>query len=275
MGGNAFQKTQSIESTLIPGVIRSIQRKLITPVNFALLGSTGKKRICGDIDLAVSHTEYSFQSFLERAQLAFGHDNVKAQPQFNQIYSRVAIPNTKGRKFCQVDFMIGSLPLLEFTNWAPHPSTSDYAGSHRTQLIKAVAKARSVTAHRNGRVVARIGYTLMSDTGLHYGARWCPPRKDGNGFTNTMVKVTDDTASEFAALFPELLYLGERTWQRPDDICEELFGCGTTEKDVNSFEDVANRIRENPSLIHHSDLIWDLYCRQLTEMDIIIPPRTI
>lgn len=275
MGGNAFQNTQPIDSSLIPSVIRSIKRKLVVPVNFAFLGSTGKKRICGDIDLAVSHDEHGYQSFLARLQQVFGIDNIKAQPQLNQIYSRIAIPNTKGRKFCQVDFMIGNQSLLNFTNWAPDPTTSKYAGSHRTQLIKAVAKARSITAYRDGRVVARLGLTLMSDTGLHYGARWCPPRKDGKGFTSTMVKVTQDTAHEFSALFPELLYLGDRTWQHPDEICEELFGCGTNEKDVNSFEDVAKRIRENPTLIQHSDLIWNLYCAQLTEMSIPIPQRTI
>lgn len=275
MGGNAFNNTKPIDATLIPSVIRSIKRKLVNPINFTLLGSTGKKSICGDIDLAVNHKEYSYVDFIDRLKTAFGQDNVKVQPQFSQVYSRVAIPNTKGRKFCQVDFMIGNATLLQFTNWAPHPSTSNYAGSHRTQLIKAVAKALSVTAIRDGRVVARIGYTLMSDTGLHYGARWCPPRKDGHGFTATMVRVTDAVAPDFSTLFPELLYLGEHHWDNPDQICEVLFGCGVMEKDVNSYEEVAKRIRENPTLIQCSDLIWDLYCRQLTEMDIPIPPRAI
>lgn len=275
MGGNAFHNTMPIDSTLIPSVIRSIKRKFVNPINFTFLGSTGKKAICGDIDLAVNQSEYSYGDFIARLETAFGKDNIKVQPQFHQVYSRVAIPNTKGRKFCQVDFMVGNHNLLRFTNWAPHPTTSRYAGSHRTQLIKAVAKALSLTATRDDRVVARMGYTLMSDTGLHYGARWCPPRKDGNGFTMTMVRVTSETAPDFATLFPELLYLGERTWQDPDDICEVLFGCGTKEKDVNSYEEVARRIRENPTLITRSDLIWDLYCRQLTEMDIPIPPRAI
>lgn len=275
MGGNAFHNTKPIDATLIPSVIRSIKRKLINPINFTFLGSTGKKSICGDIDLAVSLREFTYLEFIEKLQTTFGAENIKVQPQFNQVYSRIAIPNTKGRKFCQVDFMIGNDDLLQFTNWAPHPDTSKYSGAHRTQLIKAVAKAKSTTAKRDNRVVARIGYTLMSDTGLHYGARWCPLRKDGNGYTLTMVKVDNGSTPDFNTQFPELLYLGEKNWQSPDQICEILFGCGVTEKDVNSYEDVCQRINENPTLIQNRDLIWDLYCRQLTEMEIPIPERLI
>ena len=275
MGGNAFPNTQPISSELIPSVVRSIKRKLVLPVNFTFLGSTGKKLVCGDIDLAVSNTDYSFEQFAQILTAALGEDNTKSQPQFQQVYTRVAIPNTKGRKFCQVDFMIGDTKLLAFTNWAPSPKESHYQGSHRTQLIKATAKALSTVAKRNGKIVARVGYTLNSDTGLHYGARWCPPRKDGKGYTTTMVKVTKDTSAAFSEAFPELLYLGDKTWSDPDSICEQLFGCGASASRVNSFEDVVQLIKTNPSLLAKADLIWELYCNQLTEMDIPIPERSI
>lgn len=273
MGGNAFPNTKPISSELIPSVVRSIKRKLTLPVNFTFLGSTGKKPLCGDIDLAVSTDEYSFEQFSQILNSAFGNDNIKPQPQFNHVYTRVTIPNTKGRKFCQVDFMIGDAKLLAFTNWAPHPSSSNYQGSHRTQLIKATAKALSTVARRNNKIVARVGYTLNSDSGLHYGARWCPPRKDGKGFTTTMVKVTAETSAAFSQAFPELLYLGDKTWTDPDAICEQLFGCGATANRVNSFEDVVQLIKSNPSLLAKFNLIWGLYCQQLTEMNIPIPEK--
>ena len=275
MGGNAFPNTKPISSELIPSVLRSLKRKLALPVNFTFLGSTGKKPMCGDIDLAVSSTEHTFDGFSQTLAAALGNENIKPQPQFNHVYTRVAIPNTKGRKFCQVDFMIGDPNLLAFTNWAPHPSSSNYQGSHRTQLIKATAKALSTVAKRNGKIVARVGYTLNSDTGLHYGARWCPPRKDGKGYTTTMVRVTATSSDAFSQAFPELLYLGDKAWTDPDAICEQLFGCGTTASRVNSFEDVVRLIKTNPSLLAKADLIWDLYCKQLTEMDIPIPERPI
>lgn len=275
MGGNAFPNTQAIPSEQIPSIIRSIKRKLAIPLEFTLLGSTGKKLICGDIDLAISNSHYAFQHFTEILSSALGQENIKIQPQFQHIYTRIPIPNSRGRKFCQVDFMVGNLQLLQFTNWAPHPSTSCYHGSHRTQLIKATAKALSTVAIRDGKVVARVGYTLNSDTGLHHGARWCPVRKDNKGYTTTMVKVTDLNSLEFSKAFPELLHITDRSWTDPDQICEQIFGYGTKANDVNSFEDVVALILSNPSLRSRADLIWELYCKQLTEMNIIIPERKI
>jgi hypothetical protein len=196
------------------------------------------------------------------------------QNQFNQIYTRVPISGIK-HKFCQVDFMIGDPDLLSFTHWAPEAGTSQYSGSHRTEYLKAIAKAQSVTASRNGRIVARVGYTLFHERGLVYNARWCPPRKDGKGFTATMEDVKPEDIREFNKEFPELLFMKSTVVTDPFQICKDILGFGVTPEKVNSYESTAAVVSANPSLSSKADLIWELYVRRLDELHLPRPTRLI
>lgn len=273
MGGNAFAKTQPVPIDRIPGTIKIVTKR-IGEFKYKTLGSTGKKPLSGDIDLAVPSSDWTMESLSKVLIQAMGEDNVKVQNQFNQIYTRVPISGIK-HKFCQVDFMIGNVDLLSFTHWAPEAGTSSYSGSHRTEYLKAIAKAQSITASRNGRVVARVGYTLFHDRGLVYNARWCPPRKDGTGFTATMEDVKTDDIQEFNKAFPELLFMKSKVTTDPIQICSEILGFGVTPEKVNSYESAAVVVSSNPSLLSKADLIWELYVRRLDELHLPRPERIV
>lgn len=273
MGGNAFKKTQPIPIDRIPGTLR-IVKKRIGEFQYKTLGSTGKKPLSGDIDLAVSSKDWTLESLSRILVLTLGSENVKVQSQFNQIYTRVPISGIK-HKFCQVDFMIGDPELLAFTHWAPEAKTSKYTGSHRTEYLKAIAKAQSVTASRNGKVVARVGYTLFHERGLIYNARWCPPRKDGFGFTATMEEVTASNIRAFNQEFPELLFMASQTITDPVQICNAILGFGVKPISVNSYESAAEVVRSNPSLFEKADLIWELYVRRIDELHLPRPERIV
>jgi hypothetical protein len=273
MGGNAFAKTQPIPIDRIPGTLKIVTKR-IGEFKYKTLGSTGKKPLSGDIDLAVPSDDWTMESLSAVLIKAMGPDNVKVQNQFNQIYTRVPISGIK-HKFCQVDFMIGDPDLLSFTHWAPEAGTSQYSGSHRTEYLKAIAKAQSITATRNGRIVARVGYTLFHERGLVYNARWCPPRKDGKGFTATMEDVKPDDILEFNKEFPELLFMRSTVETNPDQICRDILGFGVTPSKVNSYESTAAVVSANPSLSSRADLIWELYIRRLDELHLPRPERIV
>lgn len=274
MGGNAFDKTIPIDKELIPKVIKSLTTRMhLGELNYKTLGSTGKKEVSGDIDLALSDKEWDYMGLAHNVLDAVGRDNIKLNPPLKQIYTRVPIPNTKGRKFCQVDLMLGDPELLSFTHWSPYPGTSKYSGSHRTEYIKAVAKALSNVAYRNGKIVARVGYTLFHDKGLEFSARWCPPRKDGQGYTVTMEKVKPEFLDQFREEFKELNYQGEALITDPTLICRELFGRDYFPNMVNSYEQVAHAIKSNLALLSMADLIWELYVTRLDELGLPHPRR--
>ena len=273
MGGNAFAKTQPIPIDRIPGTLKIVTKR-IGSFKYKTLGSTGKKPLSGDIDLAVPSDDWTMESLSRVLIQAMGADNVKVQNQFHQIYTRVPISGIK-HKFCQVDFMIGNMDLLSFTHWAPESGTSQYSGSHRTEYLKAIAKAQSITASRNGRIVARVGYTLFHDRGLVYNARWCPPRKDGMGFTATMEDVQPQHIQEFNKEFPELLFMRSTVVTDPCQICQDLLGFGVSPSRVNSYESTAAVIKSNPSLLSKADLIWELYVRRLDELHLHRPERIV
>jgi hypothetical protein len=273
MGGNAFSKTQSVPIDRIPGTLKIVTKR-IGEFKYKTLGSTGKKPLSGDIDIAVPSADWTIDSLSAVLVKAMGEENVKVQSQFNQIYTRVPISGIK-HKFCQVDFMIGDPVLLSFTHWAPETNTSLYSGSHRTEYLKAIAKAQSITASRNGRIVARVGYTLFHDRGLVYNARWCPPRKDGKGFTSTMEDVRTDNIREFNNEFPELLFMKSEITTDPEQICCDILGFGVNPTSVNSYESTAAVVRANPSLSSRANLIWELYVRRLDELRLPRPVRII
>jgi hypothetical protein len=259
------------------------------------LGSTGKKLYCGDVDIGVSDAEWTYSSLVDFLTIRFGSDNIKTNESLNQIYTRVYVPSSGWH---QVDYMLGDVRLLEFTHWSPAPDTSLYSGSHRTELIKAVAKALSSwtwvmpsdCAYNNGEMIARIGYTLNHDRGLVHGARYAPARIDGRGYTKKMVPVT---AANIVACMRQVSdahscnYLSEvemlsffrhsvdeiltKTSVDPVFISQQLFGIGVMPESLNSYEQVVEAIMANSELCNLRDLIWQLYVERLMQIGQPIP----
>jgi len=287
MGGKAFDDTKPVARDRIIPIIEWYL-KALGGFRFTTLGSTGKKDMSGDIDLAVQSIngftfdfgalsgfahEAALRVMVLKLEKILGVDNVKPNIRFSQIYTRWHDP--QGGDPVQVDFMLGDMALLAFTHWSPEPHTSQYSGAHRTEYLKAVAKSLSRVESVDGRVVARVGYTLHHDRGLEYSPRWCKPRQDGEGYTVKMVKVSDADIELFEATFPLLVSKKESHGFTTDPriICERLFDTGVTPDMVNSYEQIADLVKNSHHLYINRDLIWQLYVERLVEIKQPIPKR--
>jgi hypothetical protein len=273
MGGKAFTDVVPVPMHEVNEIVEYFIENLGNP-NYGLLGSTGKKPLSGDIDLAIDENAYDYDALLLRLTKLVGSGNINCSGRnFNQIYVRHIASERKGPY--QVDFMIGKPSLLQFTHFAPYPNASNYTGSHRTELIKAVAKVLSpFQAFDCDRMIARVGYTLYHDRGLVFNARWTPPRKDGRGYTMKMVPVEDEDMGLFMHTFPEIDATPVAcNFTHPADICQHLFGA--VYHKVNSYEDIADTIVRCEHLTEHRDLIWRLYTERLDEIKLPHPVRLI
>lgn len=287
MGGKAFDDTKPVARDRIIPIIEWYLDKL-DGFRFTTLGSTGKKDVSGDIDLAIQSIngftfdfattqgtahEAGLYVMVVKLQELLGFDNVKPNFRFSQIYTRWTDP--QGGDPVQVDFMLGDMALLAFTHWSPEPGSSQYSGAHRTEYLKAVAKSLSRVESVDGRVVARVGYTLHHDRGLEYSPRWCKPRQDGEGYTVKMVKVSEADLALFETTFPSLASKKEshEFTTDPQVICERIFGAGVTPNMVNSYEQIADLVKNSHHLYTNRDLIWKLYVERLVEIKQPIPKR--
>lgn len=286
MGGRAFPDVKPVSKDRIIPIIEWFQREL-GGFRFKTLGSTGKKDFSGDIDIGIQTLDGFIYDFKDRAQCnsgvyvlcvrltkLLGASNVIMNETFKQIYTRWDIDGDP----VQVDFMLGDADLLSFTHWSPDPNTSQYSGAHRTEYLKAIAKALSITFTHDDRVVARVGYTLHHDKGLEYSARWCKPRVDGSGYVVKMTSVSNDLIPVFNQHFPDLAIKANSSselFSNPMVICERLFEHGVTPMMVNSYEQIADLVKNNHHLYTHRDLIWRLYTERLVEIKQPIPVRLI
>jgi|SRR5476651_277354 len=257
------------------------------------LGSTGKKLVSGDIDIAVSSEDWTYDSLLEFLTDRFPPNCVNGNASLNQIYTKMEYHTCDGSAWHQIDFMVGEVDLLSFTHWSPRPGSSSWTGSHRTELIKTVAKVLSswTLFDDNGDMIGRIGYTLNHDKGLAHGARYATAKKDGSGYVKKMVPVTKENLEDFVdtAMDRECIQTGKfvslesvpdkdlvtRTYTDPLVIAALLFGVNTRIESLNSYEEVVDVILANTELRKHIDLIWKLYVQRLNQIGQPIPSPTI
>jgi hypothetical protein len=268
VGGNAFPDVIPVPRSDCEFIVDYFIAGLGNP-KYAILGSTGKKNLMGDIDIAVSDCDLTFLQLRTKLELLLGANNVNTKGKsLNQIYTRYTTPSGDGPY--QVDFMLGDPVLLNFTHWSPVEGSSRYSGSHRTELIKAVAKSISPFRKFDGnKLLARVGYTLYHDIGLVFNCRWCPPRKDNKGFTSKMVSVPRSDIDLFHSTFTDIPKQPSYVVTDPIIIVELLFGNMVKINDLNSCESTLTVITKNESL--DSSLIWRLYTQRLDEIKLPHP----
>lgn len=277
MGGKAFSDVQPVEQTRARRIYDYyVERMSLDQGDHEPLGSTLKKPLSGDVDIAVSETKYDYPRLVANLTSWLGAQNINTHGRnFNQIYTRYDID---GGPPVQVDLMIGYVPYLSFSHWSPIPGTSDYNGTIRTEYLKAIIKVASPhVGYGDHRCVARVGYTMHHHLGVEFGARWCPPRKDGKGFTQKMVAVKTEDWDGLLEVFPEMeqwRYSG-CILKDPDYICCYLLGQHVTPRTVNSYEQLAILVDINPALKQQADLIWKLFTERLDEIKQPHPERFI
>jgi hypothetical protein len=155
MGGEAFKGpdgeplTTGIRKSEVGPTLDALLREVLQPIgikSFVPLGSTGKKEMSGDLDIAIGPVPTSDpkalkalkDAILQGIQASVGQDKAKLVGQnIGIMYPIVGSPD----RFVQVDLMLSGAP--ENTGWLMSGTGSGVKGVYRNLLLAYVAKIRS------------------------------------------------------------------------------------------------------------------------------------
>ena len=172
MGGNVFKSpdgtplTRPIDKDQIPPTVKWLEKYTGLALSGNELGSTGKKPVSGDIDLAVDATTIEKQQLvdiLKKSIVKHGQNpNQWIKKTGDSVHFRSPIAGNIKNGFVQVDFMFFEQP--EFAKFMfRHDEDTVYRGATRNVLINSIAK--------------HLGYKLTPNQGI-------TDRKTGTLITN-------------------------------------------------------------------------------------------
>lgn len=208
MGGKAFEDVAPISLELYQDLLPQLEMRLrlagaskIKPV-----GSSGKRPVMGDIDLAVEHPcrDALAGSLSERYQVRkFGA---------RQIAVRWPVRDT----FVQVDLMVGDIQWLQWARFGP--CRSEVKGVFRNLLINAVLRARA-----DGDDIDRKRLTVDWDQGL------CETVQTRRG-KNCILAQWKTIESRLVSA-------------EPDRVVNMIFGTGYVAQNILRFEDAVQAVK--------------------------------
>ena len=253
-GGNAFDDVVGIKKENIKPTIDLLEKLLFKPLGIdknlwtSELGSTGKKDVSGDIDIAINMSELlnklNVESIDEVKQTILNklkELNIDCRKIGLNIHFKFPIQGSQENEFVQIDiFNSNNLDFLKQKMFSPKGTDSKYKGAHRTNSLGSIFK--EITMHIAEDAVDDEKEEFISPDGKKYpGLRFSYISIRDDGFyqiTKTfkgkrgIVKTAkrDDTQTKFITdSFQEML-----------DI---LFGKGKyTPDDLYSFETIWNNI---------------------------------
>ncbi len=215
MGGKAFPDVESASTTEMCIAANAVVDKLgilSARGDSVILGSVAANirentvSMHGDVDLGIESEGLgpfaTYQELVDRCIEVFGPDNVSTQGiAMSQVYLRV----DTGDKKVQVDLCFGNLQAIRFGYYSPGPR-SNFKGLFRTEFVKAMVKSiNTFEVYSGSQLVAKRGYTFFPERGFVSSIRWCKPRKDGTGWTKTMVELSNDDFGLFQETINPLL----------------------------------------------------------------------
>lgn len=215
MGGKAFPDVESASTTEMCSAANAVVDRLgilTSRGDSAILGSVAANirestvSMHGDVDIGIESDGLgkfsSYQDLVDACVQEFGSENVSTQ---GIAMSQVFLRFDNGNKKIQVDLCLGNLQSIRFGYYSPGPR-SEYKGLYRTEFVKAMAKSiTSFEVYDGAQLVAKRGFTFFPERGLVSSIRWCKPRKDGSGWTKTMVELSKDDNDLFSRTINPLL----------------------------------------------------------------------
>jgi hypothetical protein len=273
-GGNAFDNVVGIKKENIKPTIDLLEKLLFKPLGInknlwtSELGSTGKKDISGDIDIAVNMSELmpklDAESVDEVKKIILNklkELNIDCKKVSSNIHLKFPIQGSQKNEFVQIDiFNSSNLEFLKQKMFSPKGTDSKYKGAHRSSSLNSIFK--EITLHIAEDAVDDEKNEFISPDGKKYpGMRFSYIAIKDDGFfqiTKTFkgkhgilkTAKSDDTQTKFITdSFQEML-----------DI---LFGKGKyTPNDLYSFETIWNNIlmdSEFPYKNKLDDIVISLY----------------
>ena len=158
-GGNAIANVSRIKKEFINRTVNSFKKDIIIPYlgkdpkdDMFLLGSTGKKKDSGDIDIGISLDAFEDKNILSNL---IKLDELCAKKGYNSCINiinynmlHVAYPQQGNSKLVQIDVLITDAPeFTKFYMFSPGENESEYKGAHRNQLLRAILSAISFSSY--------------------------------------------------------------------------------------------------------------------------------
>jgi len=190
--GGSLPGVGAIHISEIEPTLRPLEKFLGIDLVNNMLGSAGKKKFSGDIDVAVDLTQEQIPEFIEKLEKYPGISDIKKS---SVIMSKVKIKNFDPSKetdkkrtgYVQVDFMPGEINWMKTFYHAPYEKDSKYKGVYRNLLLSSIAmfldrkESKEIIPDGRPKEVERF---LWSPTdGLVRIVRRPTPNKKGDGYT--------------------------------------------------------------------------------------------
>ena len=210
------------------------------------VGSTGKRQLMGDVDIAGRFSGTRDELF-DRAVGLFGSGNVAKVGA-----TIVSVRHWNGQKSFQIDVMLGDPTYLR---WARHAGAEDSPakGAIRNVLFNAVAQhasAREFPSMQGD--LDRTRYVIDWDRGLF---RVMQARRGANG----------QPVKRWTTLARELVS------DDPNRIVEHLLGPGVQAQDILCFEDLVQAIRTAPATKHHAGRLLRDFAQDMRNVALATP----
>ncbi len=190
MSGSGPIHKHDISDTIkvIAGLVEVYPQELMD----GLLGSAGKQKVSGDIDLAIEDTLENIVDVLEQ-----NNANFKVNKGLNCVHLLVEIkgpkreiPNYTGK--VQADLFFGEKEWLKFSHFSAGDK-SKYKGMYRTVLLSSIISATTdFVDYDNGQLIAKVGPILNLGEGIRTQYRIALAKKDGQGYIKKLIEVKAD-----------------------------------------------------------------------------------
>lgn len=221
-GGHALSDMQPIplenfnaEFPSIVSMLKSIGAEKVVPV-----GSTGKKSLMGDIDLAVE-TPMSIEQFQKSLENKVGAENVKRN------VTVVSFAHDFDGIVGQIDLMFGNTNYLSWARVGTDPSKTPFKGIARNLLMNILARTLSEKVFQDqSDALNKKRYIVDMDRGL---------------FINTQTKAGKNgkELSDWKTVNREFVT------DDPDEIVAVLLGEEFASKDIVTFESMIDAIKNS------------------------------
>jgi|GEM_PF-6768994 len=269
-GGRAIEGGGAIYIGEIPATLKEIAKAADIPfseIKNGTLGSVGKAKFSGDIDIALDdglHDKQEVFNELKKAGLNPRLGAVISFPMKIAGYDESINDQTDKERtgMVQVDFMFGNANTLKF-GYHSAGDKSKYKGVLRTILIASMASAMNQIFYDEGddELVGRFGPAFAPSTGLNIRAKLRPRKK----LTKKEIKQGVDLASkprlkgeqtvdienfkkEFTSV--EIDKFGKKwSMDNPNDIAQFLFGdvkTDVTAADLDRVETIMPLLKKKP-----------------------------
>lgn len=205
--------------------LKRLGAKHVVPV-----GSTGKKPLMGDVDLALE-TELSIEDFQKKLEAAIGKDKVSRNA------TVVSFAHDFGGTVGQVDLMFGKTSYLSWSRAGTDPRKTPFKGVARNLLLNILARTLSEQVfEKQSSEVSKKRYIIDMDRGL---------------FINTQTKVSKDgkPLKDWKNVDKEFLT------DDPQEIVSVLLGEDFTVDDTLTFDDLVSAIARSKLVKKHAGTI--------------------